>query len=77
MFNIAHMKHMSRDAYKSTSSISNFIFTVIMKEWVKVSSVRKQVVLFDIGRLLHLKHKYHIDATTWVLYKGLLAALVK
>ena len=23
-----------------------------------------------------MKHKYHIDATAWVLYKGLMAALV-
>ena len=28
--------------------------------------------LFDIGCLLHLKHKYCIDATTQVLYRGLI-----
>ena len=28
---------MEQDAYKSTASMSNFIFTVVMKVWVKPS----------------------------------------
>ena len=50
------------DAYKSTSSASNFIFTVVMmdNEIVDKTSVFSKQVLATC--LLHLKHKYRGDA---------------
>ena len=73
---IDHCSYGTSDAYKSTSSTSNFIFIVVMKVWVKSSVFTSKFQLFEIGRLLHLKHKYCINATAQVLCKGLMAALI-
>ena len=63
-----HGTYGTRDVYKLTSSSSNFIFTVVMKVQGKPSVLANKFYLFDIGCLLHLKHKYHIDSAAWVLY---------
>ena len=39
-----HGTYGTRDAYKLTSSASNFIFTVVMKVQVKPSVLAKQVL---------------------------------
>ena len=57
--------------------MSNFIFTVVMKVQVKPSVFANKFQLFDIGCLLHLKHKHHIDAASQILYKGLMGTLVQ
>ena len=49
------------------------LFTVM----VKVSVFMIKFQLFDIDWLFHLTHKYHMDTTAWVIYKGLVAALVQ
>ena len=59
--------------YKSTSSASNFIFTLVMKVRVEPSVFASELQLFDVGSMLHLKHKYRIDTAARVLYKGLMA----
>ena len=48
-----------------------------MKVRVKVSVFASKFQLFDKGYLLHLKHKYRIDATAQVSYKSLMAALIQ
>ena len=55
---IYHCSYGIHDAYILTSSTSNFIFAVVMKVQVKPSVFASKFQLFDIGCLLHLKHKY-------------------
>ena len=45
------------DAYKLTSSASNFIFTVDLNVWIKPLVFMSKFYLFDIGYLLQLKHE--------------------
>ena len=47
-----------------------------MKVQVEPSVFASKIQLFDIGSVLHLKHKYHIDTAAQVLYKGLMAVLI-
>ena len=59
---IYHCLYGIRDAHRSTSSASNFIFTVALKVLVKPLVFASKLQLCDVGRLLHLKHRYRIDA---------------
>ena len=74
---IHHCLYGTSDAYKFISSTSKFIFTVVMKVLVKPSVFLSKFQLFSIGCLLYLKHKYCIDTTAQVFYKGLVAALIQ
>ena len=68
-----HCSHGTCDTNKQTSGTSNFNLTVVMMcQCLPLSSS----YIFDIGYLLHLKHKYYIDSIAWVLYRELGAALV-
>ena len=63
MFYIYRCLYGTCDAYKSTSSASNFIFTVVMMDYEsvgKTSVFGKQVLVIC---LLYLKHKYRRDTT--------------
>ena len=53
--NIYHCSYGTRDAYKLTSSASNFIFTVVMKMRVKLSVFVSKFQLFDIGCLFRCR----------------------
>ena len=72
IFHCSYGTHESHDSLKLISIDSNFIFTIILKVWVKNQFC--EAVLAIKFCLLHLKHKYFIDATARELYKGLMVA---